>query len=356
MAQRGVVRGVGAIHVGFGRERILLRRDGGEAVLWYAPTGRGRQQRAIDAVDLAEVADLRTGLLVDRDAGPPERLHRRLEALEHPAINRDRGVVQPGGDEVAGERRRPRRRQLQPPAGGVEHIRPGHDLERQSEVVGAPRQRPADVDVDRRPSARDREAPLRHHPVGGFMAVDAAVVRRVADRAADVAARLQGREPGRQRRRRAARGAARHPAHVPRVVGRAVDRVEGLPVAEPHRHVGLAEDHRARRQQPVDRERVRLRPVVPQLRQAPGGRQPGDVERLLDRHRHPVQGPPDLAPRQRLVRRPGAPARPVRVEHHDGVEVRVEPLGPCQVELQKLQAADPARADVPSELGGRAEG
>ena len=62
-------------------------------------------------------------------------------------------------------------------------------------------------------------------------------------------------KPGRQRRGRAARRAARRARQVPGVVGGAVDGVEALPVGQRHRHVGLAEDHRAGVQQALHRHR-----------------------------------------------------------------------------------------------------
>src|SRR5690606_28721750 len=93
---------------------------------------------------------------------------------------------------------------------------------------------------------RQRVAVAWHDAMAGLVAEDTAVMGGIANRRADVAAELERREARRQRRRAATRGAAGHAARVPGVAGGAVDRIEGLPVGERDRHVGLAEHDRAR--------------------------------------------------------------------------------------------------------------
>src|SRR5262249_12830031 len=71
--------------------------------------------------------------------------------------------------------------------------------------------------------------------------------------------------------------------------GRAVELVVGVAVAEPERHVGLSDDDRSSRLQPFHCESVGSGTPVFELGVAPGGRQAGDIELLLDRHRQAEQ-------------------------------------------------------------------
>ena len=157
------------------------------------------------------------------------------------------------------------------------------------------------------------------------MREDAAEMRRRPQRAADVRAELQRHEASGERRRRTARRAARGAAEIPRIVGGAVDLVVALPIAEIDRHIGLAEDDRAGRLQPLHRERIGVRPPILEFRMPPGGRQAGDVELLLDGHRQPEQRAP-LAARKRGVGGIGGSARPVEIAHDDRVDLWIERL------------------------------
>ena len=112
----------------------------------------------------------------------------------------------------------------------------------------------------------------------------------------------------------------------------------------------------ARAEQSVDNHRVARRDVVLQGGDAPRARHADDVEALLDRHRHAVQRPPYLAPRQRPVGRTRAGARALEVANDDGIQGTVVLFDPGQVEVQQLQAADLFLADVGGELLGGAEG
>ncbi len=118
--------------------------------------------------------------------------------------------------------------------------------------------------------------------------------------------------------------------------------VEALPVREHRRHVGLAEHVGAGAEQPFHHHGVRGRDGVALLRQPPGGRQAGDAEALLHRHRHAVQRPGRGGSAVELL---GARAGAVEVAHHHGVDRRVVPPDPFDVVVEQFQAADRAPLD-----------
>ncbi len=126
---------------------------------------------------------------------------------------------------------------------------------------------------------------------------------------------------------------------VPRIVGRAVDVVVALPVAEAERHIGLAENDGAGALEARHRERVFLGDEILERRDAPGGRQSGDVEGFLDRHRH-AEERPALAPRQCgvrfLSRLPGAR----EIAHRHSVEIAVKSLDPGDELVGQLERGD----------------
>ncbi len=76
-----------------------------------------------------------------------------------------------------------------------------------------------------------------------------------------------------------------------RIVGGAVDLVVALPVAEPDRHVGLAEDHAARGPGAGNRQRVFARREILLRRKAPRRRQSRDVVGFLHRQGNAEQRP-----------------------------------------------------------------
>ena len=102
------------------------------------------------------------------------------------------------------------------PAGAVDLVRAGHDLQRDLEVVRAARQRSDHGDVRLAQVRRQGLALRRADAEGRLVAEDAAVVGRVADRGADVAAGLEPGQAGGERRCRAAGRAARARARRPR--------------------------------------------------------------------------------------------------------------------------------------------
>ncbi len=209
-----------------------------------------------------------------------------------------------------------------------QRVRAGHDVEQEGEVAGAACHRADDREVGlggvRRRGRRDH-APARGQAEGRLVGVDAAEVRGGAQRTGDVRPDGQRAEPGRQGRRRSAGRTARRTGVVPGVVGGAVDVVEALHILEGRRHVGLAEDHRARLPEPRHLHRVLGGDVVPVCRDAPGRGQPGDVVRLLDRHRQPEQRPV-LASGACLVGGVCGGPCPVEVRYADGVDGLVVPL------------------------------
>ena len=187
------------------------------------------------------------------------------------------------------------RRQFEPPSRLLQQVGSGKRAQRQIEIFGMARHRADHGYVGRRHDAGRRMAARRDQPPGRFVAIDAAVMRRVAQRAGDVAAGAEGRQPRGKRRRFAARRATGRARQVPRVVGGAVNVIVALRVGEHVRHVGLAEHDGAGMQQAIDQERVAGGDVVLPQRIAEGGRQAGDIERFLDRHRNAVQRSPALA-------------------------------------------------------------
>ena len=74
-----------------------------------------------------------------------------------------------------------------------------------------------------------------------------------------------------------------------RIIGGAVDVVVALPVAEPERHVGLAEDHAAGFLDARNRQRVLARDKILLRRIAPGRGQACDVVGLLHGQRDAEQ-------------------------------------------------------------------
>ena len=122
---------------------------------------------------------------------------------------------------------------------------------------------------------------------------------------------------------------------VPRIVGGAVDLVVALPVFEHQRHVGLAENDGPGGLEPPHHERVETRLPIPELWIAPGRRQAGDVERLLDGHRQAEQWP-GFAARQSVVGILGRLPRPLEIAHDDGVDRLVLSLDARDREIGQL--------------------
>jgi hypothetical protein len=193
----------------------------------------------------------------------------------------------------------------------------------------------------------------RNDAVRGFVAVDAAIVRRHAQRAADIGAERQRAEAGSQRRRGAAGRTARRAGEIPRIVGGAVNVVEALPVGEHQRHIGLAENDSAGALEPGDRECVLLRHKALGRHYAPGRRQAGDVERFLDGDRYAKQRTV-LTAAERGVGSLGGLAGAVEVAHHDGVDFLIERLDAGDDVIGELDRGNFSRLERAGNLFGRA--
>ncbi len=244
--------------------RRLGRRDqvvGGEAV---------RERRDLD------VDDLRPGV--------GERVEGDLDLLEHvrvgpfgqigdaPHAQSLHAVVERRGDDRGGQRDRRR---------VVEVVASDH-LDRQRGVGDGVGERPDLVEA-----AGERDEPVAaDDPIRGLHADDAAQRRRLADRTARVAAEPERGKPGRDRGGAPATRPTRHAGRVVRVAGRSERRVLG---ARPHRElveVGLADQHRAGRPQPLHHGAVvRRTPTVEDLRRARRDDAPR-AHVVLQRYRH----------------------------------------------------------------------
>jgi hypothetical protein len=207
-------------------------------------------------------------------------------------------------------------------------VGPGQHRQFEGEIDSAARHRPVHRKIaahrDRRRLRRPGTA-LRHQIEGRLVGEDATEMRRRAQRAADIGAELQGHEAGGECRRRAARRSARGAAEIPRIIGGAVNVVVALPIPDRDRQIGLADHDSAGGLEPLHRPRVDFCLPVLEFRIAPGRRQAGDAELLLDRHRQSEQRAA-VTPRQSGVGVIGRLSRPVEIAHHNGVDLRVERL------------------------------
>ena len=168
------------------------------------------------------------------------------------------------------------------------------------------------------------------------MAEHPAVVRRVPDRATDVRSGLQTRQSSGKRRCRSSGAPTGYPLDVIGVVRRAVDRVVALKIGQTKGHVRLAENHRSRPLQSADRERVFRCNILCKIGHAMGGGEIGDVIAFLDRHRHTVQRPPNLAPRKGRIRRGSRLTSTITIVHHNRIDALVIAVNPLQVVVEQL--------------------
>ena len=190
----------------------------------------GPQQVLVGLVRLLRV-EVRPRLKIDCSAAIPKGGGDLLDPQPHFGLHWCCGVIRPNRHFQILKGTAGQGRQLQAAAPRSDGVRPGHDLHRSLQVRRATGQRPDDGDVRcaahvprRRMAAHPQQAP------SGFVAEDAAEVRRVANRAADVGTCFQAHKASGQRRRRAARGAARNALQVVGVVGDAIDFVVALKV------------------------------------------------------------------------------------------------------------------------------
>ena len=224
----------------------------------------------------------------------------------------------------------------------------GQHVEQRGKVVGVAGHRPGYAEWLGRGIAARKEMPAEiNRAIGRLVAPHAAESGRAADRAGDIRSNLRRNEAGRQRRRRAAGRTTADPRRIERIVGPPIDRVVGLNVSQRRRDIGLAQNDRARRLQPPDSGGILMRDMAGVFGNAPAGRQAGDVEAFLDRHRQAEQRR-GVACRQPLVRRPGLQPRPVEIADHDGVDRAVARLDPRDRRLglgDRAGLAAPDRGD-----------
>ena len=192
------------------------------------------------------------------------------------------------------------------------------------------------------------EAGERDDPDAGLQPVHATEARWDPDRAHQIRAVLQIGHPGGHGRRRTAGGTAGCAREIPGIARDAVQLVAGLREVPQHeRHIGLSDDDRAGLSQSCDHRGVPVGDELLKRRIAPGGVQPGDVERLLDRHRHAVQQPGPLAARDGLVGGRRLPQRGLAAQLHDRVQLRIDSIDPAQHQLGQLAGTDLPPADHP---------
>ena len=306
----------------------------------------GIHELQVQAEVLVEV-DVRHGVPVHPRAALGERLRRGLEQCTDLGVHRVAGPLEARGHAQLRHVRRPRGGQLHLPRDRFLGRRSHQEPERVPHVGGGDAHRPDHPEV----LLADLLLPvhyvaLRDDPVTRLVAEHAVEVGRDPDGPADVPAELQRRHAGRQRGARPSGGASAGARRIPGIAGRTVQFVEALPVPAGIGRVGLAEHDGPGVDVPLHRVRVARGNVVPVLRHPVGADDTLREVGVLDGQRHAVQRPQVLAPPRRAVGLRRAFARPVRVELHDGVDLRVEPLHPLEKALQHAARSQGAPLDV----------
>ena len=210
---------------------------------------------------------------------------------------------------------------------------------------------PGDRDVARLNHAGQQMAAIGHHAIGGLMAVDTAVMRRIADRGTDVGADFERRHAGGERHGGAARRSSGSARHVPGIVGGAVDGIEALPVGQHQRHIGLAIHDSTRLREARDGDRIGRCDVVLEARIAPGGGRARPVEALLRRHRHAIEGADGLSLFQAAVRGLRLLLRPLDVGDDNRIQNAIVPCMLVEAFLQQGGGRHLAGAKQAGEFG-----
>jgi hypothetical protein len=252
----------------------------------------------------------------------------------------------------------PRRRQCQRIGlAGLERIGTGHHVEQQRQVGGAARHRTDHrkvAAVRQRRKRRRGVTAIRHQRHRRLVRIDAAMERRHAQRAADIGAERQRAVARGERGRRSTGRAARRAFEIVGIVGGAVDLVIALPVAEPERHIGLAEDDAAGVLDPRDRQRVFGRLEILLRGKAPGRRQAGDVVGFLH-----GQGDAEqrlaLATRERSIGGARRSKRAIEVAHADRVDLAVVALDAADRILRQFDGRNLLRRQRGCDLDGGLE-
>jgi len=132
--------------VGVVRKAVGEGGEGGERLVAEGAAGREAEELIVVAVSLAQ-AEPGTRPGVYPDTGGGERVDRGLEPGADLRIGREVGVVEQAANPVVAEIRPPGRRQRQAPRDRAVIRRPGQHVERERQVVRAPRERPDHVQV-----------------------------------------------------------------------------------------------------------------------------------------------------------------------------------------------------------------
>ena len=271
--------------------------------------------------------DDRAQVLERRERGLDRRDHLRIALLEEErARDADPAAPDAALDVRAEIGDRARRR------GRIARIVAGERLEHERGILHRAGERPG---VILRPG-KGQGAELADPAEGRLDAHEVAAGGRLADRGAGIAAhRGMGHARGDRRRRAAARAARmmiQPPgiAHWP-VMGVRAGRAVGELV-----QVGLADQHRARALQALDRGRVEVGHPVREQRRAVGGGDASGRVQVLDRDRDAVQGPEMVAGHDRRLGGVGGGAGALRRHRDEGVQLRLQPLDPGKRRLGHL--------------------
>ena len=332
--QRGVeVRLAGRQLVG--PRRVELRgHDGGEGRLRALPAG-------VHDLDVtAEVLELGGGVAADLQHA---LVHCRVAEVGRPRHVQALDVALAGLEVRA---RLPRQRRAVTIVGAGDHVEHGGG------VAHGARQRAGVGHV----LPAGEAGRLRHPPVGGLEADEAAEGRRDPHRAAPVGAEADRSQPGRHRGGGAAAGAARRPLEVPRIARGAEHRVVGQRLVAELREVRLAEDDGAGHAQAGDGDVVLLGQQLGEEARSAGGGEAARVERVLDRHRHAVQRTDRLPLHHGDLGLAGRCPGHAGADEAERVQPRVQRLDAGQQRLGELDGRELLVTDQRGDLEGGSPG
>ena len=210
-------------------------------------------------------------------------------------------------------------------SGRIGRVATGDDTEQDRGLLDGAGNRSGGVLAD-----ADRDDPAAaDHADGRFIPDDAVDRGGAGDRSVGFGADRKVDLARRHRRARSARRSARIAIERMGVAGLATDRAPardrvGRADIGPFGEVGLAQDDRPRRAQPGDERGVAIGDIVDQGKASGGGRErPDRFDIILDQHRHADHRPAQTAG----IDLPRLGDRG-RIERHDGIDRRVDPLDP----------------------------
>ena len=250
-------------------------------------------------------------------------------------------AVRPGGLEAARVRDRPEHADAQAREPRLGLRQAGQQLERERALLHRPRHRAGVVEA-----GSEREAAVDgHEPVARLEARRTAGERRDADRATRVRADAQRSEAGRERSGAPARGTAGDATGPARVADGAVERVLARHAPGELVQVGLADDHGAGVDEPLDGGRRPRRDVLTEQRRAVRRAHPRGVEEVLGRERDARERPEPA----RASERAGVEQRALAVARDERVEVGAR-LDAVEVVGDDLLGGDVAGAHAARDL------